>query len=272
MVCLVNSHILHQDTLYNILSDLGLLTSLVLCLDASDPASYPGTGQVWSDVSGQGNHYLFGATSGAEASDPTFVSSGMQSYMSLDGGDYFIPSAAVTFDDDWHKNNGVLTMGWVYQVPNANSGDNLVLFSNTSNAYSSTLPNDGVLFIGNRSTTNTAHFVYDSDNSAGSGGITTQGSNAISYDVPALAIAAFDEAGPATRMKINSNATATAAKTASTNSQSPGAVPTIGASGVLDRNLVGRIFCGFAASAYYTAQNIDDLAAALKVRRFTTIP
>jgi hypothetical protein len=35
---------------------------LVLCLDASDKNSYPGSGTTWYDVSGNGNHFTFSST------------------------------------------------------------------------------------------------------------------------------------------------------------------------------------------------------------------
>lgn len=43
---------------------------LVLCLDAANRKSYPGTGTTWYDLSGNGNHGTFGASTAA----PTFSS------------------------------------------------------------------------------------------------------------------------------------------------------------------------------------------------------
>jgi len=51
---------------------------LVLCLDAANPRSYPGTGTVWNDVSGNGRH-------GTWVSAPSFTSAGSLSYFSTLG-------------------------------------------------------------------------------------------------------------------------------------------------------------------------------------------
>ena len=40
-----------------------ILDNLVLCLDASNPRSYPGTGDKWYDLSGNGNHATQGGSS-----------------------------------------------------------------------------------------------------------------------------------------------------------------------------------------------------------------
>lgn len=57
---------------------------LVLCLDASDPQSYSGSGTAWSDRSGNGNH-------GTLVNGPTFNSDG---YIELDGTNDRIASGA----------------------------------------------------------------------------------------------------------------------------------------------------------------------------------
>lgn len=50
---------------------------LVLCLDAANPRSYPGSGATWYDVSGNNNHCVF-------ASTPAYVS-GASKYFTFDG-------------------------------------------------------------------------------------------------------------------------------------------------------------------------------------------
>ena len=44
--------------------------NLVLCLDAGNPKSYPGSGTTWTDLSGRGNNGTFGASTAA----PTYNS------------------------------------------------------------------------------------------------------------------------------------------------------------------------------------------------------
>jgi len=67
-------------------------SGLVLCLDAANPKSYPGSGTTWSDLSGNGN-------SGTLTNGPTFDSSNLGS-ISFDGVDDYaefpIPSNSIT--------------------------------------------------------------------------------------------------------------------------------------------------------------------------------
>ena len=107
------------QTLSQILTTLSLTTNLKLCLDAGDSASYS-SGQSWLDRSGGGFDFFRGATSGAEASDPTFNGSagGLSSseYWSFDGGDYFLyDSAQETWMDALHKDNAIWSWcAWAY--------------------------------------------------------------------------------------------------------------------------------------------------------------
>ena len=52
---------------------------LVLCLDAGNTKSYPGSGDTWYDISGKGNH------AEANTSMPSFYSDGALSYFQFDG-------------------------------------------------------------------------------------------------------------------------------------------------------------------------------------------
>lgn len=109
--CVVPQKPLFRVSAIKALTMLGLTS--VLCLDAGDSASYT-SGQQWTDRSGSANHFNRGSTSGADATDPTFNgTAGLLSngeYFSFDGGDYFTPAAAVTFDDDFHIDNAKLTL------------------------------------------------------------------------------------------------------------------------------------------------------------------
>tara|TARA_B100001250_G_scaffold302337_1_gene264050 strand:+ start:389 stop:1078 length:690 start_codon:yes stop_codon:yes gene_type:complete len=53
--------------------------NLVLCLDAGNTKSYPGSGDTWYDISGKGNH------AEANTSMPSFYSNGALSYFQFDG-------------------------------------------------------------------------------------------------------------------------------------------------------------------------------------------
>lgn len=100
-------------SLITILGELGLLTGLVLCLDAGDAVSYT-SGQTWTDRSGAGNNYFRGATSSAAGDDPTFngVAGGLSKneFWSFDGGDFFGPTAARSYENTWHQNNALFTL------------------------------------------------------------------------------------------------------------------------------------------------------------------
>ena len=98
-------------TAINILRRLNLTSNLVLCLDATDAASYPGSGQTWSDMSGQGNDFYLGAGNTATTDDPTFNSTPPKNF-SCDGGDYFTLTVAnPTWVKNVSKDNAAVTLG-----------------------------------------------------------------------------------------------------------------------------------------------------------------
>ena len=77
-------------------------SGLVFYLDAANSASYPGSGTVWYDLSGRGNHATLG--NGA-----TWVNTGNRSYMSFDGIDDFL---SFTYDNSLFTNEGTI-IGWL---------------------------------------------------------------------------------------------------------------------------------------------------------------
>jgi len=80
-------------SLINEIKNEGLESGLKLCLDAGDINSWPGSGQLWKDLSGNGNHFYLGGGSGADGADPTFNGTpgglSQNEYFSVAGGDYF---------------------------------------------------------------------------------------------------------------------------------------------------------------------------------------
>lgn len=101
------------------LTNLGLKTSLVCCLDAGDSSSYDGSSQTWNDVSGNSNSFYRGSGSGSDSFDPTFHgTAGNKSsseYFQNDGGDAFWQASSLTFMNGWHKSGATFTVaGWVY--------------------------------------------------------------------------------------------------------------------------------------------------------------
>lgn len=127
-----------QTELIHTIRRCGLTSGLKLCLDAGDANSYSGSGQSWLDTSGNGYDFFRGATSGAEASDPTFNGTAGQrssgEYWSFDGGDFFrYDSANETWMNNLHKDNAKFTLlAWVY-VPNTAGNQGI---SGTNNAGS----------------------------------------------------------------------------------------------------------------------------------------
>lgn len=75
------------------IASLGLTSNLKLSFDVGDVTSYPGTGQVWLDLSGNGYDFNLGNTSAPSATDPTYNGTPGQRnstvYWSFDGGMWF---------------------------------------------------------------------------------------------------------------------------------------------------------------------------------------
>lgn len=109
-------------TTMGVFSDLGVTPTLVL--SASDPLSYPGSGQAWTDRA-QGATYQFGTTSGAEASDPTF-SAGPPPAFLFDGGDSFVRTAGAAAFADLHKAGSAYVIAVLYRVGSLAANQHLV--------------------------------------------------------------------------------------------------------------------------------------------------
>jgi hypothetical protein len=108
-------------SLINTLKNLDLTTNLQVCLDAGDLNSWPGSGQVWKDLSGNGNDFNLGSSSSSDSADPTFNGvAGRKStadYFSYDGGDRFTLAAASppSWQSGMHKAGGKFTiLQWAY--------------------------------------------------------------------------------------------------------------------------------------------------------------
>lgn len=119
------------------IQQIGLSPGLKLCLDAGDINSWPGSGQKWLDVSGNGHDFFRGASGSAAGDDPTFTgTAGRQSgddYWSHDGGDYFQYDAAnEVWMNNLHKNNAVFAIAaWINL---ASLSQNNPIFANNDQA------------------------------------------------------------------------------------------------------------------------------------------
>lgn len=104
---------------------------LVLCLDAANAKSYPGSGTTWTDLSGNGNN-------GTLVNSPTFNSSG---YFSLDGVNDHITVPTSTL---WNFGTGDFAIDmWVYPTTYTSTTNSPTLLQIAP--YSSASPN-GILF------------------------------------------------------------------------------------------------------------------------------
>lgn len=98
-------------------------------LDAGHGDSYGGSGQTWSDLSGNGQDFFRGVDGTVEGGDPTFngAAGGKSSdeYWSLDGGDLFTFAAAnEAWMDAIHEDGGACTLGLWLRTPASFSDDN----------------------------------------------------------------------------------------------------------------------------------------------------
>lgn len=255
--------------LLDIISELGLNSNLNLVLDAADLRSYDGSSQTWTDISGGSNNFIRGTTTGADATDPTFVGVAGDgkdtTYFSFDGGDYFTESAAHTFADNWHKNNGAFSIVAVVYFGSAAS-DNHV-FSNATANVSNT---DGISFafgIG------TAVFLQHSITNTTDA--TDAAVTATTLNLYHFCGVSFDEATAAT--KIATNSTIESFTTSASTNTDPNANPLrIGTSGNVAAlttfaNTM-RLACLAAWSTPIGSAALSNLYTLLKARRFTTMP
>jgi hypothetical protein len=106
-------------TMIDVIKHLGYQTNLQFVVDAGDAASYAGSGDTVSDVSGSAFHWQVGSAAGADANDPTYVGvAGRQSsgeyFRSVSFDDELYAAARSTFTDSLHQNNAVFTyVAWV---------------------------------------------------------------------------------------------------------------------------------------------------------------
>jgi hypothetical protein len=114
--------------------------AMVLYVDAMNPASYPGSGTVWKDLSGDGNDVTFAANA---TQHPTFVTEveTSLSYFTFDGNDYFDisleASRKIANTSPYTGSTGYSVEAWVWDTGiganrNIVSGADRFLFCNGS--------------------------------------------------------------------------------------------------------------------------------------------
>lgn len=132
MTLLINPYRFTDSSLFSLLTKLDLTTGLAVCLDAGDAASYSGSGQTWTDRSGNGNHYTRGNDSSATTDDPTFNGTAGSladtAYWSFDAGDFFEESADQSFADTWGSDGALWSAIALLYPPSGG-------FANTDNIF-----------------------------------------------------------------------------------------------------------------------------------------
>jgi len=99
-------------------------SNIEMCLDAGALESYA-SGQTWTDLTGNGNDFYRGETSGATASDPTHNGTpgdlSSSEYWTFDGSDWFSRVGGnTTFLNTLHHNNSKFALAiWFYDIDGA---------------------------------------------------------------------------------------------------------------------------------------------------------
>jgi hypothetical protein len=251
--------------LLDIIAELGLSTSLNFVLDVADLRSYNGSSQTWTDATGQGNSFFLGADGSATATDPTFNGTAGEpseaTYFSFDGGDYFTESAAHTFADNWHKNNGAFSIAGIFYT--VNQAAETMYFANGANAAN--MDGVGIIVQGASETVQIAH-----SDAAATRAVETL--TALTQDAWNYIGISCDEATTTFNGRINATTTS-GTFTASTNADANSQPLRIGAPG----DAVGpvasgtRIACLAAWSTSIGATSLEGLYTRLKSRRFRSI-
>lgn len=128
---MINPFVFAKPKLSDVLTAQGLTSSVLCALDAGDSASYDGSSQTWTDVSGAGHHFYRGTGSGSDAADPTFsgTAGGLSyaEYFSFDGADQF---SIITDSASWdfHLDSAQFTLAAWLWVPNLTTDS--VIFGN----------------------------------------------------------------------------------------------------------------------------------------------
>jgi hypothetical protein len=104
-------------TVRGVFTDLGVTPTLVI--DASDSASYSGSGQTITDRSPAANAWQRGINGSADATDPSFVAAAGAdpAHFLFNGFASITPSGTPTFADDWHKAGAAFTVFAAFFLP-----------------------------------------------------------------------------------------------------------------------------------------------------------
>lgn len=282
MPTLLSSFDLGGETLLEMITIAGLTTNLTLCLDAGDLASYNGTSQTWTDVSGNNQNFFRGSTSAAQAIDPTFHgiagNKSEEEYFSLDGGDYFQEASALTFAESWHKNSANFTFLVVSYVNESDIADGFAYcyFHNVA-ISSSDEPGVSFLYTGNAIDCGVNFEVWNelSGVAALHSDFSPNHTREAGGKWRCFIMSMDEAAGIMISKYLSTGATSASGKIYSSPSSDPSSAPyLLGESGMFGNDIPfpnGSRFAMFAAwSESLTAAQLDTLYAAIK-QRFPTL-
>jgi hypothetical protein len=248
------------QSLYDMIVARGYDTSLNVCLDAAVLAGYDGTSQTWTDLSGNGNHFYRGTTSGSDTTDPTFngtAGAGTSAeYFSNDGVDLFQETTAQTYAETWHANNAAATIVGIVWPFGSGANNSVDIFSSKTTGATS----EGVKL--RAEDTNSALRLYISNGTTNQ--VNAVANSTVTLNAWNMVGCTIDEA--ATTYKVYGNGTLTALSTSATLSGS-------GAHSVANQLFVGsnantsRFAAFFAASRVWTETELDNLYADIKAAR-----
>lgn len=104
-----------------------ITNGLILCLDAANPKSYPGSGTIWNDLSGNDNH-------GTLMNGPTFNTNNKGSVV-FDGVNDYVTLGTNISDDDFPTNNFTLSCWFKWNGSGGGSDGRNYLLQNGGSNY-----------------------------------------------------------------------------------------------------------------------------------------
>ena len=124
---------------------------LVLCLDAGNTKSYPGTGNTWYDISGKGNDATI---NGAQFLNGYFSFDGTNDYAKIDDSSDFLFGTGSFTEEAWHKRNGNST--WEAPIVRGNE-----------NSWGGLWVNPSAVFYPYHYSESGANIIFNTDDAAG---------------------------------------------------------------------------------------------------------
>lgn len=243
-----------------------VVASNVFDLDATQSASYGGSGQTWNnltvspaDGASQSDHdYYLGDNNSSDAADPTFNGSAGDpaAYWSFDGGDGFtLAKGSVSAMPDFYKNLHKSTGGQAHSIcfvgrftPTGGSSKAL-----GGTGKGSTTAHGMTYFIPGFATTDKLGLGwYD-----GSGGNTFIDSAVIADSTDVFIVMTFDPSTGAYKAYVNGNAPVVGTATAQVSTTDPSSVMELMQSGFINIGSGSRLY---ACSMYNAVLSNDDVA------------